>query len=74
MTYTTFLTNFEKDDSFISKFESYLKNAGLDIKLNNNKQIVNTHLTAEFARQLFGETQYYQILLKDDLMIKAVLK
>ena len=51
-----------------------MKNAGLDIKLSNNKQIVKTHLTAEFARQLFGETQYYQILLKNDLMIKEVLE
>ena len=74
MTYANFLTNFEKDDSFISKFEDYLKNAGLELKLSNNKPIVKTHLIAEFARQLFGETQYYQILLKDDAMIKAVLK
>lgn len=74
LSYTTFLTDFEKDKSYISKFESYLKNAGLDIKLSNNKQIVKTHLTAEFARQLFGETQYYQILLKNDLMIKEVLE
>ena len=74
MTYANFLTNFEKDDSFISKFEDYLKNAGLELKLSNNKPIVKTHLIAEFARQLFGEIQYYQILLKDDAMIKAVLK
>lgn len=74
LSYATFLTDFEKDESYISKFENYLKNAGLDIKLSNNKQIVKTHLTAEFARQLFGETQYYQILLKNDLMIKEVLE
>ena len=33
LSYTTFLTDFEKDESYISKFENYLKNAGLDIKL-----------------------------------------
>ena len=32
------------------------------------------YITAEFARQLFGESQYYNIILKDDTMLNAVLK
>jgi carboxyl-terminal processing protease len=28
---------------------------------------------AEFARQLYGEQKYYEIILKEDPMIKAVL-
>jgi carboxyl-terminal processing protease len=69
-----FLSTFENDETYVSKFESYLANAGLKIKLDNNKEIVKTYVTAEFARQLFGETKYYEILLKDDAMIKAALK
>lgn len=69
-----FLHKMKKDDSYISKFESYLKTAGLEMKLSNNKTLVKKYITAEFARQLFGESQYYGIILKDDTMLKAVLK
>jgi carboxyl-terminal processing protease len=72
--YQAFLTKMQQDDSYVSKFESYLKDAGLDMKMDNNKVLVKKFITAEFARQLFGENQYYQILLKDDTMLKAVLK
>lgn len=68
-----FLTKMQKDESYISKFESYLKDAGLEMKLANNKVLVKKYITAEFARQLFGESQYYSVILKDDTMLKAVL-
>jgi len=51
-----------------------LKTAGLEMKLSNNKTLVKKYITAEFACQLFGEIQYYGIILKDDTMLKAVLK
>ena len=69
-----FLTKMQKDDSYIAKFESYLKDAGLEMKLANNKVLVKKYISAEFARQLFGESQYYAVILKDDTMLKAVLK
>ena len=69
-----FLAKTDNDYSFVPKFENYLKEAGLDMKLENNKILVKKHITAEFARQLFGESQYYAIILKDDTMINAVLK
>lgn len=69
-----FLTKIQADDSYISKFESYLKEAGLDMKLTNNKALVKKYITAEFAQQLFGESQYYMVILKDDPMLKAILK
>jgi carboxyl-terminal processing protease len=47
---------------------------GLDQKLTDNKALVKKYITAEMAQQLFGESQYYQIILKDDTMIKAILK
>jgi carboxyl-terminal processing protease len=59
---------------FVQQFEKYMSKLGATIDLNNNKAIVNRYITAEFARQIFGENQYYQILLKEDKMIKALLK
>ena len=64
----------QNDYSYIPKFESYLKEAGLEIKLENNKTLVKKYITAELARQLFGESQYYAVILKDDTMLKAVLQ
>ena len=69
-----FLTKMQSDDSYVTKLQSYLKDAGLDMKLENDKTLVKKYITAEFARQLFGESQYYKIILKDDTMLNAVLK
>ncbi len=69
-----FLTKMQKDDSYVPKLESYLKDAGLEMKLETNKTLVKKYIAAEFARQLFGESQYYNIILKDDTMLNAVLK
>jgi carboxyl-terminal processing protease len=46
----------------------------LDLKLDKNRALVKTELTAELARQLLGEVYFYQIVLKNDAMVKAVLK
>jgi carboxyl-terminal processing protease len=62
------------NESYINLFEKYLSKAGLDISLNKSRALVNRYITAEFARQLFGENQYYQIILKEDKMVKTVLK
>jgi carboxyl-terminal processing protease len=59
---------------YVDQFEKYLSKVGVDVDLSKNKPIVYRYITAEFARQLFGENQYYQIVLKEDKMIKAVLK
>jgi carboxyl-terminal processing protease len=72
--FQTFLNKMHQDDSYVAKFESYLKDSGLDMSLSNNKVLVKKFITAEYARQLFGENQYYQILLEDDTMLKVVLK
>lgn len=69
-----FTTKMAPDNSYVSKFEGYLKDSGLNMSLSNNQALVKKYLTAEFARQLFGENQYYQILLKDDPMLKAISK
>lgn len=61
------------NETYISLFEKYLSKAGLDISLNKSRALVNRYITAEFARQLFGENYYYQIILKEDKMVKTVL-
>jgi carboxyl-terminal processing protease len=64
----------QNNDHYVSQFEKYLLKVGVDVDLSKNKSIVNRYIAAEFARQLFGENYYYQIVLKEDKMVKAVLK
>lgn len=74
LTFNQFLAKMQTENAYVSHFEKYLMYTGLDQKINDNKALVKKYITAEFAQQLFGENQYYQIILKDDAMIKAVLK
>ena len=74
LNFQQFLAKTKNDDLYISKFENYLTKAGLEIKLDSEKVLVKKYITAEFARQLFGENQYYEIILKEDSMLKKVLK
>ena len=69
-----FLSQFYADKTIVTKFQTYLAQSGLEISINHNDALVKKYVSAEFARQLFGEDQYYQILLKDDAMLKAILK
>lgn len=69
-----FQIQMQKDTFYLKQFQKYLFKAGIDLNLTKNTEVVNRYITAEFARQLFGENQYYQIILKDDNMIKAVMK
>jgi carboxyl-terminal processing protease len=43
------------------------------LQLEKSKAAVNQYIKAEFARQLFGEEYFYQIVLKNDEMVKKVL-
>jgi carboxyl-terminal processing protease len=74
LSFNHFLSKIEKDNSTLIKFEAYLKDLGLEQKIDQNNALVKKYLTAEFARQLFGEIEYYKILLKNDSMLKAVMK
>ena len=64
----------DSNPNYIKGFTSYLANLGLEVNLEKSTDLVNRYLSAEFARQLLGESYYYQIVLKEDKMIKAVLK
>lgn len=69
-----FLSRMKKTDLYFNSFQKFLTKNGLDIKLLKSRKIVKRYLTAEFARQLFGERKYYELILKEDAMIKAILK
>lgn len=60
--------------NYIKGFTLYLASLGLEVNLEKNTDLVNRYLSAEFTRQLLGESYYYQIVLKEDKMIKTVLK
>jgi carboxyl-terminal processing protease len=59
---------------YVDKFENYLQSNGVSLNLDSHKPMVKNYLMAEFARQLFDEEKYFEIRLKNDLMIQEVLK
>lgn len=73
LTYSNFKQAIE-GKKFTSDFEQYLAKMGFEQKLDSNKKLVNKYILAEFAQQLFGEKQYYEVLLKDDPMLSKVIK
>ena len=74
LNFEKFLSKIENTDLYFKNFEKYLIKNKFDIKISRNKRLVNKFINAEFARQLFGEKQYYALMLKNDAMIKAILK
>ncbi|KRD11781.1 peptidase S41 [Flavobacterium sp. Root901] len=71
--FADFLEKMKSSDAYFKKFKNYILMTGLDLKLDKTKSLVNRYITAEFARQLYGEMYYYDVILKDDAMIKTVL-
>lgn len=74
LNFTQFVQKMAKTDLYFNNFQKYITENGLELKLGKNKALVKRFLTAEFARQLFDEDKYYEIVLKDDAMIKAILE
>lgn len=73
VSFPTFLAKFSKED-YIKPFEKYLENSGVQLQLTNSKALINRYVQAEFARQLYGDVYYFQLLLKSDPMLKKVVK
>jgi carboxyl-terminal processing protease len=71
--FNQFLSKMDKSDLYFNNFKKYLSKNGLVLKLDKDKSLVKRYLTAEFARQLFGEEFYYSIVLKEDAIIKKAL-
>lgn len=74
MSFEKFKTKIDGTDLYFDAFQEYLSKNGIGMKLDKNKSVVKRYLSAEFARQLYTESKYFEIVLKDDAMIKAVLK
>ncbi|MEO8253656.1 MAG: S41 family peptidase [Flavobacterium sp.] len=68
-----FLTKMNATDLYYDVFEKFLSKHIVGIQLNKSKAVVKRYLNAEFAKQLYGEKAYYDIVLKQDVMIKKVL-
>ena len=73
LSYTQFLSKIAKED-YLNSFEKYLVNSGVQLRLSQSKSLVNRYVLAEFAKQLYGDVYYYQLLLKADPMIQKIIK
>lgn len=73
LTFENFKVKIDATDLYFNAFRKYLFKNRLEMKLDNNKALVKRYLAAEFARQLYNESKFYEIVLKDDAMIKHLL-
>lgn len=74
LSFEAFKAKMDKDEFYFGNFRRYLQRNGLELKLDQNRALVKRYLSAEFARQLFGEEKYFDIVLPGDAMIKTVLE
>jgi carboxyl-terminal processing protease len=74
LSFGEFLDKMNKTDLYFNNFKDYLNTNGLMLNLSHSKPLVKRFLAAEFARQLYGEQKYFEITLKEDAMVKAVLE
>lgn len=73
LTFENFKVKIDATDLYFIRFQKYLSKNGIDMKLDKNKALVKRYLAAEFARQLYSENRFYDIVLKEDAMINTVL-
>jgi len=73
MTFEQFLGKMNNTNLYFNDFQRYLSKNGAIVNLTKSKPLVKRYLAAEFAKQLFDEQKYYEIILKEDMMIKVVL-
>lgn len=74
LSFEQFMQKMDATDRYFSIFNQFLSKHVPGIELEKSKAIVKRYLNAEFARQLYGEKAYYDIVLKNDVMLKRVLK
>lgn len=61
-------------DKYYKAFVNYLTKSGLSFSLAPHKDKIKRYISAEFARQLLSEKAYYEMVLKEDAMVKTVLE
>ena len=73
LTFGNFKVKIEETDLYFNAFQKYLFKNGIEMKLDHSKSLVKRYLAAEFARQLYSENRFYDIVMKEDAMVKTVL-
>ncbi|MEL1239655.1 S41 family peptidase [Flavobacterium flavipallidum] len=73
LTLGQFLNKMNVTDDYFNAFDTFLSKHIQGVQLKKGKLVVKRYLNAEFVKQLYGEKAFYDILLKDDVMIKRVL-
>ena len=73
LSFDQFQTKMNGSDLYFNAFQKFIFGNGLDLNFGKSKSLVKRYLAAEFARQLYGESYYYEIVLKEDAMVKKVL-
>ena len=74
LSFEQFMKKQLNDIAYAKKFKQYLSKIGMEVNFDTHDTLVHKYITAELARQLFGEKEYYKIILKDDSMLEKVLK
>jgi carboxyl-terminal processing protease len=62
------------NDIYFTAFRDYVNQTDPFLDLNMSKNYIKRYLTAEFCRQIIGEIPYYQVILKEDSMVKEALR
>lgn len=73
LSYEQFLSKMNATDAYFTVFEKFLSKHVSGIRLEKSKSVVKYYLNAEFVKQLYGEKAYYDVILKNDVMVKAAL-
>ena len=75
MTFEDFDQNFDQDDTFYNRYWDYLIKKNPKIKRSEKgKENLKLYIKAVFALQLYGDNAYFQIINRDDKMIRKVLE
>jgi carboxyl-terminal processing protease len=63
-----------QNKNYFNAFKNRIKESGLLLNLESQKEKVLYYMHAEFVQQLFTDKEYYQLLLKEDKMVNKVLR
>jgi carboxyl-terminal processing protease len=73
LSFVDFVSKMNASNLYFNQFQK--KNYQNGIRAKFDRQAIGKTLShAEFARQLYGENYYYEIVPKEDAMIKEVLR
>jgi carboxyl-terminal processing protease len=62
-----------QNKNYFNAFKSRIKESGLLLNLESQKEKVLYYMHAEFVQQIFTDKEYYHLLLKEDKMVNKVL-